>query len=674
MDKAAKAQQQLQRIRNNVKSIQKSISAWKWCEKTAKWCTSTVTKKMPFVKYLNKSIDMVNDVLAYKGLYDAVPNPCEEDKDQADAIKTSVIIAGSAAGMVHLVQLGYDIITDIGLVSQAAAGIATLGASTVAAFGEAVAKCVASAIFDISYLAVTKIFDATTRDRINKLKCVKNKDPRQNWWEYLWLTPNVEAHGDPSGFVYEAVSSNRVEGVTASVYYKETYEDIYGDQKEKEVLWDAEKYAQENPQFTDADGMYCWLVPSGLWRVKFEKAGYETTHSEWLPVPPPQLDVNVPITQLTAPEVAQAHAYANSVEFKFDKYMITSTVDARNVVKLTQNGSAISGTLTAIDEEACYKGNDTKYASKFRFTTKKAIDASKPVTLTITSAVESYAGVKMQEDYTVPLNVEEQLTGINTETSVALNPGETKSLVVSVLPAATAKGKTLVVKPSTESIASVAAKEYTLNANGQATVAVTANSIGGTSLKFSIADYDVTARTEVNVVDKNQQAATPRASIASGSMLPYLTPVMLSCSTPNSVILYTTDGTCPCDNGAGVKTYDGNPIILTKSMTLKAMAVVKGMMESEVAEFVYSVDPTDIEAVNKVDVKVSPTVTEDVVNVDLAEEKPTTITVYDLSGQVIIRMNTSHSTIVNLKDQADGVYILSVSQNDAVVFEKVIKK
>lgn len=673
MDKAAKAQQQLQRIRNNVKSIQKSISAWKWCEKTAKWCTSTVTKKMPFVKYLNKSIDMVNDVLAYKGLYDAVPNPCEEDKDQADAIKTSVIIAGSAAGMVHLVQLGYDIITDIGLVSQAAAGIATLGASTVAAFGEAVAKCVASAIFDISYLAVTKIFDATTRDRINKLKCVKNKDPRQNWWEYLWLTPNVEAHGDPSGFVYEAVSSNRVEGVTASVYYKETYEDIYGDQKEKEVLWDAEKYAQENPQFTDADGMYCWMVPSGMWRVKFEKAGYETTHSEWLPVPPPQLDVNVPISQLTAPEVVQAHAYANSVEFKFDKYMIPSTLRANNVVKVTQNGSAISGTLTALNEEACYSGSDTKYASAFCFKASKAFDTTKPVTLTVTSSAQSYADIKMQEDYTVNLNIEEHLTGIETESSLNLNPGETKSIVVSVLPAATAKGKTLIVKPSTEAIASVDAKEYTLNANGQATVNITANSIGGTSLKFSVANYDVTARTEVNVVDKYQKVQAPKASMASGSMLPYLTPVTLSCSTPNSTILYTTDGSCPCDNGADVKTYEGNPIILTKNMTLKAMAVVKGMIESEVSEFSYSIDPTGIADVKAVDVKISPTITNDIVNVEVGNERPAEITVYNIGGQVVLRSNITHSATVSLAPQPDGIYFLSVSQDSAVTVEKIIK-
>jgi len=54
---------------------------------------------------------------------------------------------------------------------------------------------------------------------------------------------------------------------------------MYGDPYEKEVLWDAEEYAQENPLFTDENGFYRWDVPQGLWRVKFEKEGYLTTYS-----------------------------------------------------------------------------------------------------------------------------------------------------------------------------------------------------------------------------------------------------------------------------------------------------------------------------------------------------------------------------------------------------------
>ncbi len=46
---------------------------------------------------------------------------------------------------------------------------------------------------------------------------------------------------DPSGYVYEAVSTNRLEGVKTTVYYKEEESDEEG------ILWDAEEYNQENP-------------------------------------------------------------------------------------------------------------------------------------------------------------------------------------------------------------------------------------------------------------------------------------------------------------------------------------------------------------------------------------------------------------------------------------------
>ncbi|MFR9261047.1 MAG: hypothetical protein ACLVL2_08980 [Bacteroides cellulosilyticus] len=56
---------------------------------------------------------------------------------------------------------------------------------------------------------------------------------------------------DPSGYVYEAVPSNRLQGVTATCYYKEMVEDMYGELHENIVLWNAAEYAQENPLFTD---------------------------------------------------------------------------------------------------------------------------------------------------------------------------------------------------------------------------------------------------------------------------------------------------------------------------------------------------------------------------------------------------------------------------------------
>jgi hypothetical protein len=104
---------------------------------------------------------------------------------------------------------------------------------------------------------------------------------------------------DPSGYVYDELTGERLEGVTVHAYWientgedpdfweKKPGEDVYG------VLWNSMDYSQMNPLFTDAEGRYAWDVPEGWWRVSYEKEGYESTWSQWLPVPPPQTEVNI---------------------------------------------------------------------------------------------------------------------------------------------------------------------------------------------------------------------------------------------------------------------------------------------------------------------------------------------------------------------------------------------
>ncbi|NQP59240.1 leucine-rich repeat protein [Streptococcus suis] len=95
-------------------------------------------------------------------------------------------------------------------------------------------------------------------------------------------TPNYVI--DPSGRVLNSVTGKPVVNATAKVYYK--------DKDGKEVLWNAGDYSQLNPVLTTIHGEYAWDVPEGLWKVKIEKDGYEVTESDWLPVPPPQTEVN----------------------------------------------------------------------------------------------------------------------------------------------------------------------------------------------------------------------------------------------------------------------------------------------------------------------------------------------------------------------------------------------
>ena len=103
---------------------------------------------------------------------------------------------------------------------------------------------------------------------------------------------------DPSGYVYDSATNERIEGVTATAYWIE-YDGSNGfwdetpDNNEYGTLWDASEYNQNNPLYTNAEGKYAWDVPEGWWRVKYEKDGYQTTWSDWLPVAPPQMDVNI---------------------------------------------------------------------------------------------------------------------------------------------------------------------------------------------------------------------------------------------------------------------------------------------------------------------------------------------------------------------------------------------
>ena len=82
-----------------------------------------------------------------------------------------------------------------------------------------------------------------------------------------------------------------------------SYEDYAADNKpgaeEYGILWEADPYEEENPLYTDADGRYAWDVPEGWWRVKAEHPEYETVWSDWLPVPPPQTEVNLAMHRIT---------------------------------------------------------------------------------------------------------------------------------------------------------------------------------------------------------------------------------------------------------------------------------------------------------------------------------------------------------------------------------------
>ena len=111
---------------------------------------------------------------------------------------------------------------------------------------------------------------------------------------------------DPSGYIYDLETKRRIHGATVTVFWipceepDESYWNNKPTEDEYGTKWNAAEYSMCNPVTTNDLGQYGWDVPEGWWRVCCEAPGYETVWSEWLPVPPPQLEVNLGMTR-TAP-------------------------------------------------------------------------------------------------------------------------------------------------------------------------------------------------------------------------------------------------------------------------------------------------------------------------------------------------------------------------------------
>lgn len=196
---------------------------------------------------------------------------------------------------------------------------------------------------------------------------------------YIWPGPGGpgDVDIDPSGYVYEAVASNRLSGVTATVYWR--------DEDGTAVKWDAAAYDQINPQITDFLGQYAWYVPEGMWRVTYSLPGYEDTQTGWLPVPPPQTEVNVGMVSKQAPTVTHAARFADGIEVTFSKYMDMDSV-SKDLAVLDKDGKNLPVTVKALNAEKMV-AEDREVASRFLVVCQG--EAEK---LTLSGKAVSYAG------------------------------------------------------------------------------------------------------------------------------------------------------------------------------------------------------------------------------------------------------------------------------------------
>ena len=569
----------------------------------------------------NMMEDMNNVISAYY----AVPDPCPDDQTQANSLRNAVRGMGIGAGIFYTAQIVADAASIASAIVGVSAAIPTGGTSlsvVAVSIGLAVANIVASEVYEAN-------FDKNLNnlcDQIGKLKCHKDNECEEDGMPpYPDTTPNPNGNNggnggnnsgggayqsgspddgvqiDPSGFVYEAVPENRVEGVQASIYYKETKEDMYGDPYEEVILWDAEEYAQKNPLFTDENGMYRWDVPQGLWQVKFEKDGYATAYSEWLPVPPPQLEVNIGIVQNKQPEVTEARAYEDGIEVQFDKYMDLSTLNTSNIY-VTANGEKLKGEINMVDSALADEyaseddANATRYASRLRFVPEEKLSTTTgEIRLTVSRNVLSYAGIPMTETYSQVLDVEKEVKAIVAD-DVKVLYGEEKEVTISAIPFDAAVNRKLHIATSSDLIASIDKTEAVLDEEGKATILVKGDLPGRCQLKFSIDDVTETGDCTVDVVTEIITAEAPKSSRASGTAVYRGTKIELTTESKDATIYFTTDGSCPCDENGTRRKYTV-PIVINEDTKILAMTSVGNGDDdiSETVEFNYTLKRTDMD-------------------------------------------------------------------------------
>lgn len=482
----------------------------------------------------------------------------------------------------------------------------------------------------------------------------KDKDKKDN--DNPPPTPPVTPIHDPSGYVYEAVPSNRVENVTATIYHDE----------DNPTLWDAEDFSQVNPIITDKTGVYAWDVPQGMWKVTFEKSGYEPKQTEWLPVPPPQLEVNIPMEHAVNPHVIKAYGAESGISLTFDKYMKPDILSQNGMVTVTRNGKDARGEVRMLNLEEDPL-TQKEYASYVRFVPDHAFETTDDVVITVRKEVESYANMPMTENFVQRVVIHPDMKIVN-DSLIVVDYKTSGSVTLAVQPAAASKGKYLVVESVSPMIASTDKEVVTLDGNGEAVVSVSGNLPGTTALRISMPNTELTSTALVNVVIHESVVRTPKASKRSGSVVEEGYMLTLSSATKGATIYYTTDGSCPCDEASRVR-YE-RPIAITSDMTIKAIAVREGMEDSDIATFSYTVAGTgmdDVTLPNDIDV----TYLNGMVVVTGAEGA--TCRIYDTMGRLLAARRVSGD-----KDSFtvpyDNTYIVAVEVMGKRTFVRKITK
>ncbi len=302
-----------------------------------------MTKANPAIKYAAAVNDGLNLIKNYQRLYSSIPQKCPNSNVDADWIRNMCISRATASGATLVAKIGAEAAMDISIGTEILGTAVTGGASAVLAAATIAGKFIIGLAFDYAYTKSDEWSRKGIEDEIRNCKKKKDDDDDDDDDDDNPHPRPKPKKDDPSGFVYEAVPTNRIDGVKATIFYDED--------ENVPVQWNAEEYGEINPQITEGDGLYAWDVPQGMWKVVFEKDGYETTETDWLPVPPPQLEINIPMSQAVAPYVEEAKGAESGITLAFSKYMMPKTLTKSSHVTVTCNGEKAKGDVELLNLE-----------------------------------------------------------------------------------------------------------------------------------------------------------------------------------------------------------------------------------------------------------------------------------------------------------------------------------
>ena len=383
---------------------------------------------------------------------------------------------------------------------------------------------------------------------------------------------------DPSGYVYEAVPSNRLADVKAEIFKKEDGSETY-------TQWsDAGDYGGQSASITTGEsGEYRWDVPEGTWKVEFTKNDYSKAERACLTVPPPRTDVNMGMISNSAPTVESVQVYTDGAQVVFSQYMDIDSV--QGAITLTVNGKQITCTVKPLDAETDTnmekEGEHPTYASRFQVTpTHGTLSGS--VAVTVSTSAKSYNGQTLGENYETSATspTKTSPTGIVSSGAV-VQLDETGTLTFTLQPGLS--GEMLTVESLTPSLVQVDSKNesQTVTTTGDGTASVTVKGLlpGKGRVMITHAASGLSQVVEVNIVTSAGQLGAPAPvtatvngkTLADGQTVTKGSQVVLS-STERATIRYTLDGTCPKTESA--LTY-GGPISINSDTVLRAVAVTQ---------------------------------------------------------------------------------------------------